>query len=483
MKCKIFYSWQSDDRPTRKFVSSCMKKLGKELVDIVEPDVSRDTVGMSGSPDIVDTIFDKIAHTDVFIADVTIVASENSKDYPNSNVLLELGYAVHVLGWERIVLLCNTDKGRIEKLPFDIRQKRMTAFSLVNEKEKESEQRVVGNIKATIKLLKGQNKLHGGEPDLLQIRHEMAKTVLDAIKKIHEVYVQSERDADLDSDLNMDLKEKDYKDDLIVISKKIFEDAGKIKPCIGDENYYELMRLLRYLQKTVEIDDNEDNTEWDYLKKIMTRYFNEIYLEYLEEMPFLPTENIINKQLITLLNTIEGREILKYQIQRFYKGKLVFSDDGTSKEAYGQDGILLCRGTGSLTNFCGWRKTEYYIGEFKNGERDGWGEETSSSFITIFENSVSRSGRWEKGKFVEGAVYNIILEKKDDKLFLVTDSDTEEPYICGIDSGNTIIEAILGNTMDHPNYYFGDGKLKDGKYDIDDSTVKHIEEATIYPDD
>lgn len=116
-------------------------------------------------------------------------------------------------------------------------------------------------------------------------------------------------------------------------------------------------------------------------KKIMDMYFNEIYLEYIEEMPSLPTKDVINKQLITLLNAIEGQEILKYQIRRLHKDKIVFSDDGVNKEAYRQDGTLLYKGKGSLADFNGWRETKHYTGGFKNGMRDGSGEERCSSLF------------------------------------------------------------------------------------------------------
>lgn len=40
---------------------------------------------------------------------------------PNPNVLVELGYAAHSLGWDRIIVVVNTAHGAIEELPFDFR--------------------------------------------------------------------------------------------------------------------------------------------------------------------------------------------------------------------------------------------------------------------------------------------------------------------------------------------------------------------------
>lgn len=50
------------------------------------------------------------------------------KKSPNPNVLVELGYAVKTLGWERVICLCNTDFGK--EYPFDIAHNRITGFSL-----------------------------------------------------------------------------------------------------------------------------------------------------------------------------------------------------------------------------------------------------------------------------------------------------------------------------------------------------------------
>lgn len=44
--------------------------------------------------------------------------------------MIELGYAIKALGWNRIVLLYNRDYGNVESLPFDINHQRMTGYSL-----------------------------------------------------------------------------------------------------------------------------------------------------------------------------------------------------------------------------------------------------------------------------------------------------------------------------------------------------------------
>ena len=82
MKRTIFYSWQADlpNRTNRGFIQRALKDaaglIASELA--IEPVIERDTQGVAGSPDIVKTIFAKISTSDVFVADVTPVATAAS---------------------------------------------------------------------------------------------------------------------------------------------------------------------------------------------------------------------------------------------------------------------------------------------------------------------------------------------------------------------------------------------------------------------
>ena len=121
-ECLLFLSWQSDRKDCRNFVSSVLEKIPQKVADLVTITIDRDTVNVPGSPDIGDTIFEKIERCDLFIADISLI---NERDCgfrltPNPNVLIELGYAMKTLGWERILLLQCEDYGDIEQLPFDI---------------------------------------------------------------------------------------------------------------------------------------------------------------------------------------------------------------------------------------------------------------------------------------------------------------------------------------------------------------------------
>lgn len=78
MRYNIFYSWQSDlpNKDNRSFIEECLKKAikmnGTDIYVGEIFDYDRDTKGSSGSPDIVDIIFDKIAKSDIFICDISI---------------------------------------------------------------------------------------------------------------------------------------------------------------------------------------------------------------------------------------------------------------------------------------------------------------------------------------------------------------------------------------------------------------------------
>ena len=175
---KIFYSWQSDlpSKENRNFIQDCIDRLVRKYKDVIAIEADRDTKNQTGSPDISTTIFDKINDSDLFIADISIINKSKlslfqrkSKPTPNPNVLIELGYAACALGWDRIICVYNTDYSEIETLPFDLRQHRITSYSLKGKNKSEERQALVNAFSATIDGLlksgnavrpKGTNSLH-----------------------------------------------------------------------------------------------------------------------------------------------------------------------------------------------------------------------------------------------------------------------------------------------------------------------------------
>lgn len=137
MKPTIFYSWQSDIEPgaaCRYFIQQALDAAADEIRSDegigVEPVVDRDTQNVPGCPDIGATILSKIDAAAAFVADVTLVGKTCiGKPTPNPNVLVEFGYALKSLGWDRIILVQNAAFGGPELLPFDLRQKRAMVYT------------------------------------------------------------------------------------------------------------------------------------------------------------------------------------------------------------------------------------------------------------------------------------------------------------------------------------------------------------------
>jgi hypothetical protein len=147
----IFYSWQSDSHPktNHRFIKECLEDAVKQLVEgshvDVAPRVDHDMKDVHGDQDVVPTILRKIDDCDVFVADVTIVAAtDEGKNLPNPNVLLELGYAYKAAGPNRIIKIMNTAYGHPELgLPFDLAHKRWPyTYTLEETANKERRQKV-----------------------------------------------------------------------------------------------------------------------------------------------------------------------------------------------------------------------------------------------------------------------------------------------------------------------------------------------------
>lgn len=103
----IFYSWQSDlpNNSNRGFIDTALQRAIKAIdqddTAAIEPVIDRDTIGVTGSPDIAISIFAKIASADIFVADVSIInPQENGRQTPNPNALFELG-------WKNVILVMN----------------------------------------------------------------------------------------------------------------------------------------------------------------------------------------------------------------------------------------------------------------------------------------------------------------------------------------------------------------------------------------
>lgn len=137
---KVFWSWQSDTpgKIGRFLIRDALKEAIAELKtmpEIEEParealHLDYDREGVPGSPELVRTILDKVDASDVVVADVTLIgaitieqAEKNSKKLINSNVAIELGYALRALTYRKVLMVFNSPYGRHEELPFDLRHR------------------------------------------------------------------------------------------------------------------------------------------------------------------------------------------------------------------------------------------------------------------------------------------------------------------------------------------------------------------------
>jgi hypothetical protein len=141
----IFYSWQTDlpDSTNRTAIRLALKSVAFKLEES-RPElkilIDEATRGEPGSPDIPTTILAKIDKSDVFVGDLTTVNKQAGclpRATANANVLIELGYAVAQLGWQRIVLTFNTGFGNFPTdLPFDIDKRRGLPYEITPEASK-----------------------------------------------------------------------------------------------------------------------------------------------------------------------------------------------------------------------------------------------------------------------------------------------------------------------------------------------------------
>src|SRR5947207_957690 len=114
----VFYSWQSDLTPgtNRSLIETALERAVKVIRSdgslAVEPRIDQGTQGVPGAPDIAHTIFEKIENAGAFVADVSIInPGAEGRLTPNPNVLIELGYALHALRKESVVLVMNIVNG------------------------------------------------------------------------------------------------------------------------------------------------------------------------------------------------------------------------------------------------------------------------------------------------------------------------------------------------------------------------------------
>ncbi|MEZ4959198.1 MAG: hypothetical protein R2830_05220 [Saprospiraceae bacterium] len=151
----IFYSWQDNlgHETNRKFIEEILNAVIEDFEKELKYKLTLDqaTREKPGIPDIVDTILSKIDKTNFFIADITTVCKDSKeRNFPNSNVLIELGYAIKSIGTENIICLFNSAFGELDKLPFDIKQRRITTYHLPKKHTPEKNKKEAKKLRETL---------------------------------------------------------------------------------------------------------------------------------------------------------------------------------------------------------------------------------------------------------------------------------------------------------------------------------------------
>ncbi len=152
----VFYSWQSDSpaKVNRYLIRDCLlsvlKRINKDDAIIDSIRLDHDTANIPGTPDIANTIFEKINESSVFVADLTLLAeTKGGKKSPNPNVLIELGYAFSAISGSCVVNVINTAFGEPDDLPFDLVHKRWPIkYSLTEDDLKNKEK--VDDVKKSL---------------------------------------------------------------------------------------------------------------------------------------------------------------------------------------------------------------------------------------------------------------------------------------------------------------------------------------------
>lgn len=471
--CSIFYSWQSDIKDSRNFISDCLKRLPKKLRELSVIEIDRDTAGVAGSPNIGDTIYKKIDQCDIFVADVTIInADEKGRKTPNPNVMIELGYAIKALGWDRIILLYNKDYGDVEKLPFDINHQRMRSYSLVEEEKPEAREKVVTSFAITIEILKSRGILHGGNPLLSSARKDFAGTLYEAMKRVYRYYVE----------WYCQEKEERYTN-FVVITDAQFEKLDILRDYLDEEQYFELTILLQKLKMAGT--GSDEAYGWESAEEIADEYFESLFREYANQMKQLSLEQVLTLKFIELYNAVVGEEQLIWEAERKIDGELVFKDDGCFQEVYDKEHELLCKGQLVDGFFSGYKSTCDYKGMFEKSKRQGEGEELTSrrNRHVVRIGTVRKKGEWNDNQLVKGTIFDVLLFRAEDGEYELEIVGEKENLITAdhealkwmIDSGGWLEE-------ESENYYFADVAVEDGEFRMIDETLKPFRSLYLYSD-
>lgn len=455
-KCTIFYSWQSDIKSSRNFISDCLDRLGKRMKDIVLCDIDRDTQGLAGAPDIGDSIYEKIDSADIFIADVTII----NRDYagrktPNPNVMIELGYAIRALGWDRIILLYNKDFGEIEELPFDINHRRITSFSLEGCEEKAKiREYVLSCIATTIQILDQEHRLYGGSADAVKAQSSLGRLLRTGLERVWAAYKRHKKE-----------DEFDLYDKIPPISEAQLALVEKAHDLLTEEQYQLANTILFYMRMSRL--GNEEMSGWEFADQLVSECFENLYIEFTDSICELPIECILKAEVLELLNTLSVDVYHEYQEVRMSDGKVVFSTAINNLYACDESGNVLCKGKLEAEQFTGYKRTHDYEGEYVVGKRHGEGKEYCRSMYDNYSRYLLREGIWENDYFIEGRINSVLAEIVNGMIEFVQGPDGDI-----VTKKDWAFDVVLES--EEADYQLVDVYLKNGKCSIIEGSMKGV---------
>ena len=150
---RVFYSWQADlpAKDHRYFIETALRKaietINKDESSVHELILDRDTKNVAGAPVIAETILGKVDQSTAFVADVTIVGRlPSGKAVINSNVSIELGYALRAIPESGLIWVVNVAYGPVEDLPFDLKHRRLMKYELSPTASAEDRKRVAKEL-------------------------------------------------------------------------------------------------------------------------------------------------------------------------------------------------------------------------------------------------------------------------------------------------------------------------------------------------
>lgn len=332
----IFYSWQSDlpGSETRNIIQESIKDAVRLLRDTVDIEADRDTKGEFGAPDIAQTIFSKIDDCDIFIADVSAVCQYETVDkdgnkkvkyMPNPNVMLELGYAAHVVGWDNVICVLNADYGAPDDMPFDIASRRLTPFSLKDGKSKGEVKRYIkGVIQDTVQnILENGKRVKTGFSDLrlgcfadgvisnlihpieisksvsfVKHREQIIKECLKLIEQIRSIKITELSELLTEEDENNSVEEE------ATAETAIIRKDGTVLTPIKNPLKLNLFKLQRVI-----IEDDDKNSIIDLCKDYLG-------IDISEEMEFFNIGNLERKYDVLSSYSYEGTNEEEYKYDK-----------------------------------------------------------------------------------------------------------------------------------------------------------------------